>query len=311
MSISIDQWRASIGLFYGQVYGHVSIKLSRGCCNFKMVAFILCFYAVFAFLLLLKHGDVEINPGPKKKETTFFSCLHRNINSILAHNKLTLLQAYNTIHQYDILCISETYLDSFISNDDTPLSLPGYNLARSDHPGNVKRGGVCLYYKEKLSLRMINVSFLSQCVLCEVTPQRQKGYVIVIYRSPSQTAVEFDEFLSNLEKLLNFVKQSQPSFTIILGDFNARSKSWWPDNITSPEGTDINSLATVHGLQQLISEPTHLLPNSLSCIDLIFTDQPNLVVDSGVHHSLHPNCHHQIILCKFNLMIEYPPHMNV
>ena len=184
--------------------------------------------------------------------------------------------------------------------------LPGYNLAQSDHPGNVKRGDVCLYCKEKFSLRMINVSFLSQCVLCEVTLQRQKGYVIVIYRSPSQTAVEFDEFLSNLEKLLNFVKQSQPSFTIILGDFNARSKSWWPDDITSPEGTDIDSLTTVHGLQQLISEPTHLLPNSLSCIDLIFTDQPNLVVDSGVHPSLHPNCH-QIIFCKFNLMIEYPP----
>ena len=103
MSISIDKWRASIGLFYGQVYVHVSIKLSKGCCNFKMIAFILCFYVVFAFLLLLKHGDVEINPGPKKKETRFFSCLHWNINSILAHNKLTLLQAYNTIHQYDIL----------------------------------------------------------------------------------------------------------------------------------------------------------------------------------------------------------------
>ena len=125
------------------------------------------------------------------------------------------------------------------------------------------------------------VSFLSQCVLCEVTLQRQKDYVIVIYRSPSQTAVEFDEFLSNLEKLLNFVKQLQPSFTMILGDFNARSKSWWPDDITSPEGTDIDSLTIVHRLQQLISEPTHLLPNSLSCIDLIFTDQPKLVVNSS------------------------------
>ena len=32
-----------------------------------------------------------------------------------------------------------------------------------------------------------------------------------------------------------------------------------------------------------------------------------MVVDGGVHPSLHPNCHHQIIFCKFNLMIEYPP----
>ena len=77
-----------------------------------------------------------------------------------------------------MLCISETHLDSSISNDDTTLSLPGYNLARSDHPDNVKKGDVCLYYKEKLSLRMINVSFFSQSVLHKVTLQRQKGYVI-------------------------------------------------------------------------------------------------------------------------------------
>ena len=62
----------------------------------------------------------------------------------------------------------------------------------------------------------------------------------------------------------------------------------------------------MHGLHQLISDPTHLLPNSLSCTDLIFTDQPNLTVDCGAHPSLHPNCHHQIIYFKFNLMIEYP-----
>ena len=32
-----------------------------------------------------------------------------------------------------------------------------------------------------------------------------------------------------------------------------------------------------------------------------------MVVESGVHPSLHPNCHHQIVFAKFNLMISYPP----
>ena len=153
---------------------------------------LLWYYAFMQFLLFYfswNMGMLRLTLDQRKKKQRIFSCLPWNINSILAHNKLTLLQAYNTIHQYDILCISETYFDSSISNDDTTLSLPGYNLARSDHPGNVKRGGVCLYYKEKLSLRMINVSFLSQCVFWEVTLQRQKGHVTVIYRSPSQTAV--------------------------------------------------------------------------------------------------------------------------
>ena len=60
----------------------------------------------------------------------------------------------------------------------------------------------------------------------------------------------------------------------------------------------------MHGFQQRISQPTHLLPQSSSCIDLIFTGQPNIIVDSGV---LHSNCHHQITHYKLSLGIEYPP----
>ena len=41
---------------------------------------------------------------------------------------------------------------------------------------------------------------------------------------------------------------------------------------------------------------------------MIFTDQPNLSVNSGVHGSLHPNCHHQIVQIvhtSFNVNISY------
>ena len=30
-------------------------------------------------------------------------------------------------------------------------------------------------------------------------------------------------------------------------------------------------------------------------------------MESGVHSSLHPNCHHQVVFAKFNLFILYPP----
>ena len=42
-------------------------------------------------------------------------------------------------------------------------------------------------------------------------------------------------------------------------------------------------------------------------IDLIFPSQPNLVIHSDVHPSLHPNCHHQLVFAKFNLTIFYLP----
>ena len=65
-------------------------------------------------------------------------------------------------------------------------------------------------------------------------------------------------------------------------------------------------MTSAYSLYQLISDPTHVLQNSSSCIGLIFTE-PNLVAGSGVHLSLHPNCHHQITYYKFNLFIEYLP----
>ena len=40
---------------------------------------------------------------------------------------------------------------------------------------------------------------------------------------------------------------------------------------------------------------------------MIFTSQPNLVVDFGIHPSLHENCHHQIVYSKFDLKIFYSP----
>ena len=33
----------------------------------------------------------------------------------------------------------------------------------------------------------------------------------------------------------------------------------------------------------------------------------NLVMESGVHSSLHPNCHHQLVFAKISLKIYYPP----
>ena len=61
-------------------------------------------------------GDIESNPGSKTKtkKPNFFSCCHWNVNSILAHNKLSVLEAYNIAHKYVIISISESYLDSTV-----------------------------------------------------------------------------------------------------------------------------------------------------------------------------------------------------
>ena len=83
---------------------------------------------------------------------------------------------------------------------------------------------------------------------------------------------------------------------VALGDFNAKSSNWYNKDITSDEGRNIEAVTSQNGLHQEINEPTHILNKSSSCIDLIFYSQPNLLIKSGVHPSLHPNCHHFVTI---------------
>ena len=94
---------------------------------------------------------------------------------------------------------------------------------------------------------------------------------------------------------------------MILGDFNARLYSLWSQDILSAKGNYIDSLTSMFGLYQVMSGPTHILFQSSSFVDLIFTYRHHLVTDCGIHASLHPSCHHQITYGKINLKITYPP----
>ena len=154
---------------------------------------------------------------------------------------------------------------------------------------------------------LLDIPSLPECQVCEVTIQNKKGYVAAMCRSPSQNIIEFESFLSGFEDMLSSVLFSKSQFTIILGDFNARSSSWWSNYIANPNCILIDTLMVTRGFKHLISDATHMLSQSLSCIDLIFTDQPNYVIDCGIHPSLNQNCHHQITFCNVNLTVEYPP----
>ena len=84
-----------------------------------------------------------------------------------------------------------------------------------------------------------------------------------------------------------------------------KSSLWYNNDITTYEGSKIDDVTSQSGLEQIIKEPT-LIVDSLLCIDLVFTTQPNLVMESGVLSSLHSKCHHHMTFAKFNLKIHYP-----
>ena len=61
------------------------------------------------------------------------------------------------------------------------------------------------------------------------------------------------------------------------------NSNWYKHDKRSYEGSKIDAIISQFSLQQLIKEPTHILTDSSSCIDLVFTSQPNLVMKSRVH----------------------------
>ena len=137
--------------FFGQTASFLKQNLSL-----KMGTILVCLYTFsfisleisFAFkLLLILCGDVEVNPGPG--QWTSLSFCHWNLNSISVHGfvKVSLLEAYNAIHKFDIICLSETFLNSSLQNDDDSLVLNGYKLVRAGNPSDLKRRGVCIYFK--------------------------------------------------------------------------------------------------------------------------------------------------------------------
>ena len=194
MVVSTDQWRAEIGSFNCHrlrlskfkwnnnqmflkivfIYFLLMCKvLNTKFCLSKLATRLMFHWKAFFILsllficsLLLLHGDIESNPGPRNSKNHLPSFCHWNLNSLPAHNfsKMLLLKAYNAIYKYDFICLSEIYLDSSIPSDHVSLELEGYKLVRADHPNNVKRGGVCIYYKESIPVRVINLLY-QYCLL--------------------------------------------------------------------------------------------------------------------------------------------------
>ena len=196
-------------------------------------SFVLYFFFLISFLSfqLIFSKDIELNPGPKKDSSKRnFSIAHWNLNSIAAQNfvKLSQLEAYNTLHNYDLICLSETWLDSTTSIDSNDLSLKCYNLHHIDDPDNVKKGGVCVYYKETLVVQFLQTK-LDQCIASEIIfKNKSKSHVISLYRLPTETPDQFANFLQLFEELLQDIFKLKSSFILINGDFNCRNSnvSW-------------------------------------------------------------------------------------
>ena len=116
MTVSLVQWRALIGIFNCRISGTSTnnrYNLIRNFVSMLENSLLLYHYLegvysavitlLYIFVLLLCHGDLEPNPGPKKLKNNSLAVCHWNLNSLSAHNflKITQMKAYISMYKHD------------------------------------------------------------------------------------------------------------------------------------------------------------------------------------------------------------------
>ena len=103
------------------------------------------------------------------------------------------------------------------------------------------------------------------------------------------------------------INNENPFMTVLTGDYNAKNSSWYSGDKTDKYGLAISDIFSANALSQIVDQPTNITATSHHCIDLVATDQPNIIIQNEIAPSLDPNCHHQINLVKLNLKCQPPP----
>ena len=85
MLVNVVQWLVEIGVFSASCDVRYTTKFSRS--NYFPSKKTTITVLILTLLLLFMAGDIELNPGPKKTNSSCkFSVCHWNLNSVAAHN---------------------------------------------------------------------------------------------------------------------------------------------------------------------------------------------------------------------------------
>ena len=118
-------------------------------------------------------------------------------------------------------------------------------------------------------------SNLDECLLCELSYKNKKCFIATLYSSPSQSRKEFEKVFSNFVVVIKAISNQKDPISIIIDNYNTQSSNWCKYDISNNEGVQIYyATSTLHSLEQLICESTHIISNSSSCTDVVFANHP-------------------------------------
>ena len=207
-------------------------------------------------------------------------------------NKHRDLELYVIRENFDVICITETWLNNNILDDE--MSIEGYNLFRKDRDSTEKQrgGGVAIYIKNELdSMRVDELNDLNfpESVWCKICCNGEITLLGVCYRVPCNKKVS-DEALY---KLIDTVSKHN---VIIMGDFNFPELDWGKPEEIDPGHPFIECINN-NFLTQLVTDPTR----GKNYLDLVLSSEEGLVENITVRESLETSDHQMInfeLICR-------------
>ena len=279
MGVTLDAWRAAIGLFHhgrkpssfkkyfmpkmmfhSNDYFHTYSIREWARCLLKgrhcRMSTKLCMNYVALTLIIqlaLLCSGIHPNPGPiNNTEYSDISICHVNIRSLKSRDNYGFLHKMLHIkaelgNRYDIITVSETWLTP--NDKSSSYGIQNYQSPfRRDREvinGTLGYGGVLAWVcnniacKRRMDLELPNI----EAMWLEVRSKNNKMLLCVAYRQPSK-----DNFWELLQTNINMVTQMPGTKILLTGDLNA-------DPLT-PEGRRLSEFAYANGLTVHINQPT-------------------------------------------------------
>ena len=255
---------------------------------------------------LLTSGDVSLNPGPittsrpnssqNKKESlkSKLSCVSFNSRSIV--NKRLELSSLLALKSYELVAITETFLDSTINSSE--IFSDTFNVQRRDRSRH--GGGVLLAVHQGLCcIRRTDFETDCEILWCELIATKPFSRVLVgvFYRPPSSDI----DFLKELERSLSLIERSGNNLSILLlGDFNLPQIVWSTPSPTCPDSLSSTFCTIIadYFFHQLVLQPTR----EQNILDLVFITAPELVKDLEICQPVGGSDHCSI---EFNLKLKF------
>ena len=192
------------------------------------------------------------------------SVIYANIRSV--NNKIDELQAFVSVNDPSIVCLSETWLNSKIPN--SACDVTDFTCYGNDRQTTAS-GGVCAYVKNMHPCERLQdfEEIEVESIWLKIRPHRlPRGtsslLVAALHLPPSGSVEQVSKLIAHLQKNTeNYLQRHPEGMLIITGDFNPTS--------TRIKSSDI-IMAT--GLRQIVTVPTR----NDSILDWCFTNKPNL-----------------------------------